>query len=200
MPGPQKIRSWLGPFAGTKRHQTCPEDRILMRSRLVNHWLSMTFTTISENSWVQPSPKVTLLPVVVVFTLSNHQFPRWSGYMFLVILDGSHCWKSLSSLGVCQTASYARGKRSPYSGHFDYVFTEYILHAYIYIYTYHIYNIDAVQTQTYSAHNHRRYSSVASLSSPRTIQNIQYTSVSARECRLCFSHSLGFMLATWPWH
>ncbi|CAL1131438.1 unnamed protein product [Cladocopium goreaui] len=28
---------------------------------------------------------VTLLPVVVVFTLSNHQFPRWSGYMFLVI-------------------------------------------------------------------------------------------------------------------
>lgn len=28
---------------------------------------------------------VTLLPVVVVFTLSNHQFPRWSGYMFLGI-------------------------------------------------------------------------------------------------------------------
>ena len=104
----------------------------------------MTFTTISENSWVQPSPKVTLLPVVVVFTLSNHQFPRWSGYMFLVILDGSHCWKSLSSLGVCQTASYARGKRSPYSGHFDYVFTEYILHAYIYIYIHIIFIISTL--------------------------------------------------------
>ena len=34
----------------------------------------------------------------------------------------------------------------------------------------------------------------------QTIQNIQCTSVSAREWRPFFSDSLGFMLATWPWH